>query len=139
MPVRTIKKISSHKSISQGALCIRIPDIILNAFKVGSNHEFICEVKRHFNKDKKLVNEINETYFFGSQGHILLPGRYLVMAETPLAQKYGLIAGDFIEIIFVAIQEKKKAGLFSRKEDEILKTDIFPERTIEDLDFNPDK
>lgn len=60
------------------------------------------------------------------------------MAETQLAQKYGLIAGDYIEIIFIAIEEKKKAGLFSRKEDEIIKTDIFPERMLEDLDFNPD-
>lgn len=138
MPVRAIKKISSHKSISQGALCIRIPDVILNAFKVGSNHEFVCEVKRHFDKDKKLVNEVNETYSFGSQSHMLLPGRYLVMAETPLAQKYGLVAGDYIEIIFVAIEEKKKAGLFSRKENEIIKNEVFPERTLEDLDFNPD-
>lgn len=138
MPVRAIKKILSHKTISQGAICIRIPDVILNAFKVGSHHEFVCEVKRHFNKDKKLINEVNETSSFGSQSHILLPGRYLVMAETPLAQKYGLIEGDYIEILFVAVEEKKKAGLFSRKEDEIIRTEIFPERMIEDLDFNPD-
>jgi hypothetical protein len=70
----------------------------------------------------------------------LLPSsKILGLSETPFAQKYGLVVGDYVEIVFLSLKETKKSGFFSKKEDEIILTDIFPERTIDDLDFNPDK
>jgi len=139
MPVRAIKKISSHKTVDQGALSIRVPDVILDAFKIGSDHQFICELKRHFDKEKKLIHEASETGTFQVHSLILPPSKILGLSETPIAQKYGLVVGDYIEIIFLAVEEVKKAGRFSKKEDEIVRTDIFPERMIDDLDFNPEK
>ena len=138
MPVRVIKKIISHKTVKQGALSIKIPDVILDTFKLGSDHELVCEIKRHFDKDKKQINEVNETYTFKSYTP-LASKRVLVMAETPIAQKYGFTVGDYVEVAFLAVEETKKSGLFSRKDDEVTKTDIFPERIIDDLDFDPDK
>jgi hypothetical protein len=139
MPVRVIKKIESHKTVSQGALSIKIPNVVLDAFKLGSDHELVCEIRRHFDKDKKLLNEINETGRFKSHSPVLIPGRVLVMAETPIAQKYGFAVGEYLEVVFLAVEETKKSGFLSRKEDEVTKTDIFPEREIDDLAFNPDK
>jgi len=139
MPVRAIKKIASHKTVDQGALSIKVPEVILDAFKIGSDHQFICELKRHFDKEKKLVHEANETGTFKVHNLILPPAKILSLSETPLAQKYGLAVGDYIEIIFLAVEEIKKAGMFSKKKDEIIRTDIFPERMIDDLDFNPEK
>lgn len=139
MPVRAIKKVSSHKTVNQGSLSIKVPQVILDAFKVGSEHEFVCELKRHFNKKKEVVNEVNETGKFKVYNLILPPSKIIGLSDTPIAQKYGFVVDDYIEIIFLSVEETKKSGLFSRKEDEIIKTDIFPERTIDDLDFNPDK
>ncbi|MDQ1317197.1 MAG: hypothetical protein QG588_848, partial [Candidatus Poribacteria bacterium] len=123
MPVRAIKKITSHKTVKQGALSIKIPDVILDAFKLDSDHELVCEVKRHFDKDKKQINEVNETYTFKSYTPMLVSGRVLVMAETPIAQKYGFTVGDYVEIVFLAVEGTKKSGLFSRKDDEVTRTD----------------
>jgi hypothetical protein len=137
MPVRAIKEIISQRA-AQSAICIKVPDVILDAFKIGSEHEFVCEIKRHFDKDKKLIHEINETANFSSHGHILSSGRILELAETAVAQKYGFAVGDYIEMVFMAVIEKKKRGIFSRKEEETIKTEIFPDRMIDDLDFSPD-
>jgi len=137
MPVRAIKEIISRKA-AQSAICIKVPDAILDAFKIGSEHEFVCEIRRHFDKDKKLIHEVNETANFSSHGRILLSGRILELSETPIAQQYGLAVGDYIEIVFLAVVEKKKRGIFSRKEEETIRTEIFPDRVIDDLDFSPD-
>ena len=139
MPVRAIKKIASHKTVDQGALSIKVPEVILDAFKIGSDHQFVCELKRHFDKEKKMVHEANETGTLKVHNLILPPAKILSLSETPLAQKYGLAVGDYIEIIFLAVEEIKKAGMFSKKKDEIIRTDIFPERMIDDLDFDPEK
>jgi hypothetical protein len=137
MPVRAIKEIISRKA-AQSAICIKVPDAILDAFKIGSEHEFVCEIKRHFDKDKKLIHEVNETANFSSHGHVLSSGRILELSETPVAQKYGFVVGDYIEIVFLAVVEKKKRGIFSGKEGETIRTEIFPDRVIDDLDFSPD-
>ena len=139
MPVRAIKKIASHKTVDQGSLSIKVPEVILDAFKIDSDDEFVCELKRHFNKDKKIINEASETETFKVHNLIFPPAKILGLSETPLAKKYGFVVGDYIEIVFLSLKETKKSGLFSRKEDEVTTTDIFPERMIDELDFNPDK
>jgi hypothetical protein len=139
MPVRAIKKIESHKTADQGSLSVKVPEVILDAFKIDSGDEFICEIKRHFDKSKKAINEANETETFKTQNVVFPPAKIIGLSETPLAKKYGFVVGDYIEIVFLTLREIKKSGFFSRKEDEVTTTDIFPERTIDELDFNPDR
>ena len=107
MPVRAIKKISSHKTVDQGSLSIKVPEVILDAFKIGSDHEFICELKRHFDKDKNAIHEANETETFKVHNLIFPPAKILGLSETSLAQKYGIVVGDYIEIIFLSLKETK--------------------------------
>jgi len=85
-----------------------MPDVILDAFMIDSKHEFVCEIKRHFDKDKKLIHEVNETAKFSSHGHGLPSGRILELAETPVAQKYGFACRRLYRVGFHGSYRKKE-------------------------------
>ena len=136
MPVRTIKKIITS-SENDRSMIIRIPDAILDCFNVSSDDVFVCEFKRHFDKDKNLICEINETIKWQP---FSIRYRELSLVEKPIAKKYGFVFGEYIEVIFQAIEEMRvttEGTIFRRKKRGIETTQIFPERMLEDLEFIP--
>ena len=137
MPVRTIKKISSSDRSDRNSMIIKVPNAILDCFNVSSYDVFVCEFKRHFDKDKNLICEINETIkwqLFNTYSS------ELSLVEKPIAKKYGFVLGEYIEVIFQAIEKIRvttEGTIFRREKRGIETTQIFPERMVEDLEFIP--
>lgn len=115
MPVRSIVRIGEGFGIN-------IPKPIRDAFELSNRETFVCEFKRHFDKEKNLIREINETVIISSCNsyHIMLTGQNIAI-------KHGFLVGEYIEIIF----KNRKRGI---KKD----IQIFPERIVDDLAFVPD-
>ncbi len=137
MPVRALKKVLKRHDSSTNfpPIAIELPDTILDGFKIENYDVLVCQFKKHFDKDKKLIREINET--MKGQPFVDIY-RDLLLGGEPITKKYGFAFGDYIEIIFQAIErtkESKEGRIFKRQKQEIETIPIFPERMVEDLDF----
>lgn len=148
MTVRAIKKIQRYLYHD---LFLPIPQIIIDNYNVDSHgipngcckKSFLCLFLRHFGEDKSLIRLINE---WGSLTHHFegynLEHNAASIGKHPLAQKYGFSEGDYLEILYNSIESQttEERGFFNRKL--YVQTNrelIFPERTIDCLDFNPDE
>ncbi|MCR4404158.1 MAG: hypothetical protein NUW06_02505 [Candidatus Acetothermia bacterium] len=126
MPVRCIKQIHEEGN----ALFIDFPTAILNAMSVRESDTFVCECGRHFDRERRLVRVIKETEALA--GYRLAPGgsARFVLKDSKLAVKYGLMAWEYVELIFKEIRRLKG--------DEEERLPIFPKRMVEELDFTPE-
>ena len=120
-------------------MIINIPRAILDCF---SCYEvvFVCKFKRHFDKDKNFICEINETIKWKPyiSNSVSGPDHELSLVEEPIAKKYGFVKGEYIEVIFQAIEKTRvttEGMIFKRTKREIETSKIFPERIVEDLEF----
>ena len=136
MPVRAIKQIECR---NPGYLIIPIPKIITDAFP---NHRIIenewygynCLINRHFDSNKNLVRVVNESADIpGISSGKLTPHE--------MTQKYGFSEGDYLEVIFNEVKDiRYRRTFFAARNKEVERsiTLIFPERMIEDLEFDPE-
>lgn len=84
----------------------------------------VCEIKRHFNSDKKLVNQINEKVEIKLQDS----GWINLQRELPeLTRKYGIKERDYIEVVYTHLRRDAET------------VEVFPGETIEYLDFKPEE
>lgn len=140
MPVWCIKQIFVYK----GRIKIPFPLSIKNTFTVYDGDIFVCEFKRHFDSNKNLIYEINETDSIKGFYSHTYPDLYLNrfdLKASSIAKKYGFCEGEYIEVFFQKIErtrEKEEKGIFGTKWKMETKTiPIFPNRMVEDLDFTP--
>jgi hypothetical protein len=116
MPVRSIIPIGKDFDI-------RIPHPIRDAFDLSLHETFVCEFKRHFDEEKNLIREINETVIiYTSESNV-----YISLTGHNIAIKYGFLVGEYIEIIFKKIKRRIRKDI-----------QIFPERIVDYLAFVPD-
>lgn len=135
MPVRAIKRISIQHAEPAPIIVINVPQSILNAFRqeISGHLTFVCEFKGHYDKDRTLIRNINETVKIPS-----FSGEPLVLTDRPITQKYGFVVGEYVEVIFHSIEVTlSKEGIFGRVKEDTISKPIFPERMFEDLDFSP--
>jgi hypothetical protein len=140
MSVRCIKKIFVYGE----RIKIPFPLSIKNAFTVYKDEIFVCKFKRHFDSNKNLIYEINETEsikgFYDHASPDLYHNRFDLKASS-IAKKYGFCEGEYIEVFFQKIErtrEKEEKGIFAMKRKMETETiPIFPDRMVEDLDFTP--
>ena len=121
MPLRYICQIDIN-------FCFGLPYSIDNAFNISASEIFICDFKRHFDKNKKLVQEVNETCEISASFSLFHLYRFC-LKEHAISKKYGFMVGEYLEIIFKEIKRTKRG-----KRESI---PIFPGRMVEDLDFIP--
>jgi len=140
MPVRCLKRIFAGGSTEKRRISIQFPLSIKNAFKIDEDDVFVCEFKRHFDTNKILIQEINETEKIAGLIYLGFSQPEFILKECSIAKKYGLREGEYIEIIFREIERTKsweEGIIFKRTKRKTKTIPIFPERTVEDLDFTP--
>jgi hypothetical protein len=140
MPVRCIKRIYIEEHDYHTQVFILFPFAIKNAIEVSTADIFVCEFKRLFDRNKDLIKEINETEKIDGLYDLNCSEPRFNLKRCDITKKFGLCEGEFIEIIFKEIErtEKWKEGIIFKKIKSKTETiPIFPERTIEDLDFIP--
>jgi len=141
MPVKCIKEVFERDDDdykSSRRIKISFPRSIINAFSISTDDVFVCEFKRLFDKNKNLIREINEKERI--EGGFNPYSGYLDLKISSIAKKYGFCAGEYIEIIFQSIErtrKRKEGRFFPKTKKEVIAIPIFPERTVEDLDFTP--
>jgi hypothetical protein len=134
MPVRVIKKIEAGY---KGDLHIPLPSSILHVYELNEDSDvLVCEFRRHFGKDKKLIRDINAP----DRLRVNLFYNEIKLADSAVVREYGLVKDEYIEIIFNAIERKRyeSGGLFRKPKIKLTTIPIFPGRTVEDLDFTPE-
>ncbi len=130
MPVRVIKQITRSHAAG-GEMIIPTPKSVLDAYTFNGK-QLVCLVKSHFSKDKTLVTRIGETVKLRPPSGC---GNEIQLSGEPITQKYGFVMGEYLEIIFEAIEHSYRSGFFERIKTATVP--IFPERMVEDLDFVP--
>jgi len=123
MPVRAIKQIYEDGV----SLHINIPESIRHMYNYHG--ELLCKVVSHFDKKRNLVRKINESTRFQQRDY------FIVLSSHPLAEKYGFVEEDYLEIVYQAVERRRKR--FFRTLAETIP--IFPERMVEDLGDFEDK
>ncbi len=117
MPLREIN------SIEEGLdMCINYT--MKNAYDLAPGDVLVLEVRRHYDFDKNLINEINR------MAEIELQNPRWINIERDLggmAEEFNVKVDDYLEIVY---KELKREG-------ETM--EIFPGENKEYLDFDPDK
>ena len=129
MPLRAIKKIK----LKGNKLIFIVSEAIKHAIALKEGDFFICDFKNHFDDERNIIKEINESIevrcahdYFGTGSYgddYLSHPHYITLTKLKLTKKYGLLVNEYLEIVFKEIKREK---------EDIL---IFPERIVEDLDF----
>ena len=122
MPLRYITQIGDD-------LVIRVPQAIMD-YRFGEK-EYVCEIIRCWSSDRTKQVMINENT-------TLCRWDYKIhLHQNTVSQKYGFVKGDHLEILFRKLRRKTQdAGLIGREKWE--EQDLFPERQIDELLFDPD-
>ncbi len=117
MPLREIN------AVEEG-LDMYINYTMKNAYDLDRGDILVVEVRRHFDENKELLNEINETY----EVELTNP-RWINLQKdvSGLAERYGIKSNHYIEVVYTEM----------RREGESM--EIFPGENREYLDFDPDK
>ncbi len=94
--------------ISRGEMvCILVPDCLEQNFDLKDNDcEITCRVSKHFDDERNLVDEINELFDLSvvePPKDITNRRMMLKLKETPLAVKYGVVSGDYVDIEFIKL------------------------------------
>jgi hypothetical protein len=138
MPVRCIKKIIERSDSDYGdhkRIKVLFPRSIIYDYSIRWDDIFVCEFKRHFDKNENLIREINENERIKGFDSVY---EDFDLKNSSIAKKYGFCTGEYIEIIFQSIErmrERKVGRFFTKTKEEAVTIPIFPERTVEDLDF----
>src|SRR3989344_3512115 len=124
MPVRLIKQIFEKRNY----LYIPIPQAIFHAYRIMEYRQLSGIVENHFNSDRTLSQKIGGKFNFK-----LSPEEsVIILTDNPVTQEYGLIEGDYLEIILYEFYVRFQGGEESR-------TPLFPQRMIEYLEFDPNQ
>jgi hypothetical protein len=117
MPLREINAIEKE-------LDMYINYTMKNAYDLAPGDVLVLEVRRHFDENKKFLNEINQV----AEVELRSP-RWINIAKDfkGIAEKYNVKMDDYLEIVYREL----------RREGETI--EIFPGENKEYLDFNPDK
>ena len=138
MPVRAIKKIELGLQGSKpGELALRVPKAIVYSVHLRRGDIFICEFKIIFNKEQRLIKEINESvevrcvhadfgYSTYNKYYLEYP-HIIILTDLDVTKKHGFLVDEYLEIVFKEIKREKES------------IPIFPDRMVEDLDFVPAK
>jgi hypothetical protein len=117
MPLREIN------AIEEG-LDMYINYSMKNAYDLDRGDVLIMEVRRHFDENKELLNDINEVF----EVELTNPRWINLQRDLPgLVQKYGIKSNHYIEVVYTEM----------RREGESM--EIFPGENKEYLDFDPDR
>jgi hypothetical protein len=137
MPVRAIKRIElGLEGSNPGELALRVPEAIVHSIRLMPGDIFVCEFKAHFNSERKLIREINESvevrcrhrYFSWDEyesSYYLHSPHIIILTDLDVMKKYGFLVDEYLEISFKEVKKGEKS------------IPLFLERTIEDLDFVP--
>ena len=117
MPLREINAIEKE-------LDMYINYTMKNAYDLAPGDVLVLEVRRHFDENEKVLNEINQVVDVELQNP-----RWTNIARDlkEIGKKFNVKVNDYLEIVY---KELKREG-------EAVK--IFPGENKEYLDFDPDK
>lgn len=121
MPIRAIRQLQGKP------MTWALPTAIKNSYVTWGDNTFELLIGRHFGKDGKLIRAINEKTILGFNSDDR-EQRY-DLAHHPIIRRFGVIAGEYLEITFLHKVDNK-----SHKPLE----PIFPEREIVESDLPDD-
>lgn len=117
MPLREIN------SIEEG-LDMYINYTMKNAYDLDKGDILVMEVKRHFDENKRFLNEINKVF----EVELTNPRWINLRRDVPgIADEYGLVPNHYIEVVYTHLKREGES------------IEIFPGENKEYLDFDPDK
>jgi hypothetical protein len=95
-----------------------------NAYDLDAGDVLVMELRRHFDDNKKLLNEINQVF----EVTLSNPRWINLSRDIPgIAEKYNLAKGHYIEVVYTQLKREGE------------RIEIFPGENKEYLDFDPDK
>lgn len=95
-----------------------------NAYDLAPGDVLVLEVRRHFDENKKFLNEINQV----AEVELQHP-RWINIARDleGIGDKFNVKVDDYLEVIYRELKREGEA------------VEIFPGENKEYLDFDPDK
>lgn len=118
-------------------LSIPIPEALRNIF--GCDGSYKCEIARWWSKDRSKQLDIKKSTTLDAVNG------YIYFAGDPVCRKYGFVTGDHLEIFFIKkieILSRHPVNLFQpwkEWEEKVKEVEVFPERVISELLFDPDQ
>lgn len=95
-----------------------------NAYDIEAGNVLVFEIRRHFDENKKLLNEINQSF----EVKLNNPRWINLSRDIPkIAEEYKLAPDHYIEVIYTELKREGEG------------IEIFPGENKEYLDFDPDK
>ncbi len=133
MPVRFLKQIFERNSY----LYLPVPKAISQANERFRGWSLSGNVVNHFNNDKDLIQRIEEQE--QSIFRWIASENLIILTDNPLTQKYGFCEGDYLETVFYEFYSKSMIEKWFSEEERETRVPIFPERMIEEFEFDPNQ
>ncbi len=117
MPLREIN------AIEEG-LDMYVNYTMKNAYDLDRGDILVVEIKRHFDENKELLNQINKVF----EVELTNPRWINIKRDLPgLVDEYNIKSNHYIEVIYTEMKREGES------------IEIFPGENKEYLDFDPDK